>query len=80
MSGKYSQKLLDHAKQSPLDALKTTLKRVVQKISEATGDIIGNKIANRIAKVSKSSQQNNSETVTNENDKEIPKDRYTSPE
>ena len=33
----------------------------------------GNKIANRITKVSKNSQQNNSETVTNEHDKEIPK-------
>ena len=42
--------------------------------------MIGNKIANRITKVSKNSQQNNSETVTNENDKEIPKERYISPE
>ena len=31
-------------------------------------------------KVSKNSQQNNSETVANENDKEIPKQRYISPE
>ena len=30
--------------------------------------------------MSKNSQQNNSETVTNENDKEIPKERYISPE
>ena len=30
--------------------------------------------------VSKNSQQNTSQTVTNENDKEIPKERYTSPE
>ena len=28
----------------------------------------------------KKSQQNNSETVTNEHDKEIPKERYISPE
>ena len=34
----------------------------------------------KITKVSKNSQQNNSETVTNENDKEIPKERYISPE
>ena len=37
-----------------------------------------------ITKVSKTSQQNNSETVTNENDKEIPteipKERYISSE
>ena len=38
----------------------------------------------KITKVSKNSQQNNSKTVTNENDKEIskeiPKERYKSPE
>ena len=38
----------------------------------------------KITKVSKNSLQNNSETVTNENDKEIPKEipkeRYISPE
>ena len=40
---------------------------------KATGDSIGNKNAGRITKVSKNSKQNNSETVTNENDNEIPK-------
>ena len=34
------------------------------------------KIANKITKVSKNSQQNNSEAVTNDYDKEIPKERY----
>ena len=43
-------------------------------------DLIGNKIADRIRKVSKKSQQNNSEKVTNEHDKEMPKERYISPE
>ena len=33
-----------------------------------------------ITKVSKNSQQNNSENVTNENDKEIPKERHICPE
>ena len=42
--------------------------------------MIGNKIASKITKVSKNSQQNNLETVTNENDKKIPKERYMSPE
>ena len=32
----------------------------------------------KIAKVSKNLQQNNSETFTNENDKEISKERYIS--
>ena len=62
LSGKYGpgmlamrQKLLDHAKQSATDALKTSSKRVIQKTAEATGDLIGNKIANIITKVSKNS-------------------------
>ena len=38
VSGKYSQKLLDHAKQSATDAFKTTSKRVIQKTADATGD------------------------------------------
>ena len=50
--------------------------------------MIGKKIANvltkslncRITKVSKNSQQNNSETVTNEHDKEVHKERHVSPE
>ena len=59
--------------------LKLLQKGVIQK-TPATGDLIGNKIADRITKVSKSSQQNHSETVTNEHDKEIPKERYISAE
>ena len=38
--------------------------------------MIGNKINDRITKFSKTSQQSNSETITNERDKEISKDRY----
>ena len=78
VSAKYSQKLLDHAKQSAADAFKTTSKKEIQKRAEATWDLIGNKVAIRITKVSKNSQQNNLETVTNENDKEIPIERYIS--
>ena len=40
--------------------------------------MIGNKIADRITKVLKNSQQNNWEAVTNEHDKEIPKEIYIS--
>ena len=58
--------------------LKLLEKRVIQKTAEATGDLISNKIANTITKVSKDSQQNNSETVTNGHDKEIPKERRIS--
>ena len=80
MSGKHSQKLFDYAKKSATDALKTTSKGVIQKTAEATGDLIGSKVANKIARVLRNSQQNNSETVSNEHDKEIPKERYISPE
>ena len=79
LSGKYSQTLLDHLKQSATDAFKTSSKRVFQKTAEATGDLTGIKIANKIMEVSKNSQQNNSETVTNEHDKEIPEKRYIFP-
>ena len=43
-------------------------------------NLIDNIIADWIVKVSKNSQQNNSETVTNENDKKIPKKSYISPD
>ena len=72
---KYSQKHLDHAKKLSIDELYSFSKRVIQKAPEATGDLIGNKIVDRITKVSKILQQNNSETVTNDNYKEIPKKR-----
>ena len=76
MRGKYSQKLLDHLKQHATHALRTTSKKVIQKTAEATGDLTGNKTAGRIMKVSKTLPRNNSETITNEHDKEIPKEIY----
>ena len=74
------QKLLDHAKQSAAHPFKTASKRGIQKTVEAIGDLICNKNANKITKISKDLQQINSETVTDEDDKEIPKERYISPE
>ena len=50
----------------------------IQKPAEATGDLIDNKIADKITKISRNSQQNNSEAVTNKNDKKIPEERYIS--
>ena len=38
------------------------MRKVIQKIAEATGDLIGNKTTNGTMKVSKGSQQTNSET------------------
>ena len=74
LSSKYGQKLLDSAKKSTTDAIKTASKRAIQKTAEATGDLIGNKIADKITKASK----NNSKTDKNE--LEIPKERCVSPE
>ena len=51
-----------------------------QKTGEPTGNLIGNEIDNKITGVSKNSQQSNSKTVTNEHDKELPRERYISPE
>ena len=65
-------------KKSTTDALKISSKRVIQKALEATGNLIGNKIAKKITRVWKNSQQSNSQTVTNKNDKGIPKWRYIS--
>ena len=42
----------------------------------ATVDLTGNEIADRIMKIAKPSEQNNLETVKNDHDKEIPKERY----
>ena len=54
-SSKYGQKLLDSGKRSITDAIKTALKRAIQKTVEAPCDLIGNKIADKITSVSKKS-------------------------
>ena len=59
LSNKYGQKILDSAKKSPTDAIKTASKRAIQKTTEATGDLIGNKIADKITSASKKSINNN---------------------
>ena len=59
-----------------------------QKTAEASDNLIGDKIADAVAKshdgkttkVSRSLPSNNSEKIINEHDKEIPKERYISPE
>ena len=53
MSNKYRKKLVDTAKNSATDAIKTASKRAIQKTTEATGDLVGNKIADKITGVSK---------------------------
>ena len=59
------KKLLDSAKKSTTDAIKTVSKKAIQKTADATGDLIGNKIADKTTSVSKKSAKelhNNDET------------------
>ena len=79
MSNKYTQKLIDSAKKSTTDAIKTASKTAIQKTAEATGDLIGNKIADKITEASKELHSKNN-LKTDENELEIPKERYISPE
>ena len=74
LGGKFSQKLINHSKQSATDTLKTTSKRVIQKTAKPTGDLICNEMTGAVAKSfdGKNSQQNNLETVAKETDKEMP--------
>ena len=81
LSNKYGQKILDTAKKSTTDAIKTASKRAIQKTAEATGDLIGNKIADKITSVSKKS---NKKLPNNETQEHVGitthKKRYISPE
>ena len=86
LSNKHSQKLLDTAKKSTTDPIKTASKRAIQKTAEATGDLIGNRIGDKITNFSKkSSRELQSTELHSQNDEannqiEIPKERYISPE
>ena len=81
LSNKYSQKLLDTAKKSTTDLIKTASKRATQKTAEATRDLIGNKIADKIRNASK---KFNKELTKNETEEDVEinthKKRYISPE
>ena len=80
LSGKYSLKLLDHAKQSATDAFKTASKRAIHKTTEAAGDLNRNKITDKTIKVSRRSQHNNSEKWNRKyrTDGETLRERYIS--
>ena len=81
LNNKYSQKILDTAKKSTSDAIKTASKRAVQKTAEATGDLIGNKIADKITNIyKKSSRELHSQNNEANDEIEIPKETYVSPE
>ena len=78
MSNKYGKKLVDAAKKSATDAIKTASERAIQKTAEVTGDLVGNKIADKITNVSKKSTKN---LPTIDEDVELSTHkRYISPE
>ena len=66
LSKKYGQKLLDSAKKSTTDGIKTALKTVILKTAEATVDLVGNKMADKITNISRKKStkrlHNNDET------------------
>ena len=74
LTNKYSQKLLDPAKQFDTDANETASKRAIEKTAETAGDLIGNKF-DKNTKISKTSRQKDPET-----NEEIRRERYISPE
>ena len=82
LSNKYGQKILDRAKKSTTDAIKTASKRAIQKTAKTTGDLIGNKIADKITSLSNKTSNNNNNNNDDNNNVELTthKKRYISPE
>ena len=58
LGNKYSQKIIDAAKKSTMDAIKTATQRVIQKAPEAKGDFVSNKITDKITSISKNLLRN----------------------
>ena len=77
LGNKYSQELFDSAKKWITDAIKTASKKTIQKTAEATGDLIDNKFADKITSVSMELNTQNNDV---NNEIEVPKERYMSPE
>ena len=80
MSNKYGKKLVDTAKISATDAVKTASKRTIQKTAEANGELIGNKTADKITSVSKKKSNNNNNNNNDNVKLATRKKRYISPE
>ena len=66
-----NKQLLDTAKKSTTDTIKTTSKRPIQKTAEAAGDLLGNKIADKISVFKKT--QNNESDASSASPKDVPK-------
>ena len=74
VGNKYGQKLLDRAKKSTTDAVKTASKRAIQKTAKATGDLIGNKNADKITNVLRKSDATGGMEAGRASPKDVPKD------
>ena len=79
LTNKYGQKLIDTAKKSTADTIKTASKRAIEKTAEATADLIGNKTVDKITSISKKSSKELQNNKAND-EIEIPKERYIFPE
>ena len=79
LSNKYSPKIIDTAKKSATNAIKTASQWAIQKTAEAAGDLVGYKIVDKITSMSKKSIK---KLRTIEEDAELTthKKRYISPE
>ena len=80
MSNKCRKKLVDTAKKSTTDAIKTTSKRIIQKTAEATVDLVGNKTADKITSVSKKKSTKKLPTIYKDAELSTHKKRYIPPE
>ena len=79
MSNKYGKKLVDTAKKSATDAIRTASKRAIQNTAEATGELVGNKIADKITSASKKCTKK-LPTIAEDAELTAHKKRYISPE
>ena len=79
MSNEYGKKLVDTAKKSATNAIKTAFKRAIQKTAEATGDLVDNKTADKITSVFKKSTKKLS-TIDEDAELTNQKKWYLSPE
>ena len=80
LSNEYGQKLIDSAKNSTADAIKTASKIKIQKTAEATGGLMENKIADKITSASKKSPkelQNDKTETGKARPKDVPKKKDT---
>ena len=79
MSNKYGKKLVDTAKTSATDAIKTASNRAILKTAEATGDLVGKKIADKVTSVFKKSTKK-LPTIDEDAKLTTAQKRYISPE